>query len=198
MQLSEVLAAVQGLSPESRAQLTEKVLLAKEKAGRKWTPNPGPQTEAYFSKADVLLYGGEPGGGKSQLILGLAFNCHQRSLIMRRKYKDLGRIIEDALKINGGREGFNGSPPPKLKLKEDSVIDFGAAHRIGDEQDYMGKGRDLLGIDEATHFAESQIRFLMGWNRTEDAEQRVRTVLATNPPLTAEGLWINQMFAPWL
>src|SRR5437660_9682169 len=29
-----------------------------------WVPNPGPQTEAYFSQADVLLYGGEPGGGK--------------------------------------------------------------------------------------------------------------------------------------
>jgi len=29
-----------------------------------WIPNPGPQTEAYFSLADVLLYGGEPGGGR--------------------------------------------------------------------------------------------------------------------------------------
>jgi hypothetical protein len=62
----------------------------------------------------------------------------------------------------------------------------------------MGQGRDLLGIDEATHFAESQIRFLMGWVRTETPGQRCRTVLATNPPLTAEGLWVNKMFAPWL
>lgn len=198
MQLAEVLAAVQGLSPESRAQLAERVLLAKEKAGRKWTPNPGPQTEAYFSQADCLLYGGEPGGGKSQLILGLAFNCHERSLIMRRQYGDLGRIIEDALKIHGSRDGFNGSPPPKLRVSDKQIIDFAAAHRVGDEQGQMGKGRDLLGIDEATHFAEQQIRFLMGWNRTDTPGQRVRTVLATNPPLTAEGLWVVKMFGPWL
>ena len=148
--------------------------------------------------ADCLLYGGQPGGGKSQLILGLAFNEHRRSLIMRRKYADLDRIIEDALKIHGSREGFNGSPPPKLRITADKVIDFRAAQHVGDEQGTMGQGRDLLGIDEATHFAESQIRFLMGWVRTETPGQRCRTVLATNPPLTAEGLWVNKMFAPWL
>ncbi len=164
----------------------------------RWVPNPGPQTEAYFSEADCLLYGGEPGGGKSQLILGLAFNCHERSLVMRRQYGDLDRLVEDALKINGSRDGFNGSPPPKLRLGGDKVIDFAAANRVGDEQGQMGKGRDLIGIDEATHFAEQQIRFVMGWNRTESPTQRCRTVLATNPPLTAEGLWVIKMFAPWL
>lgn len=164
----------------------------------RWVPNPGPQTDAYFSEADCLLYGGEPGGGKSQLILGLAFNEHERSLIMRREYGDLERIIEDALKINGGRAGFNGSPPPRLRVSDRQIINFRAAQRIGDEQGTMGQGRDLLGVDEATHFAESQIRFLMGWVRTETKGQRCRTVLATNPPLTAEGLWVNQMFAPWL
>lgn len=163
-----------------------------------WVPNPGPQTDAYFSMADCLLYGGEPGGGKSQLILGLAFNCHQRSLIMRRQYGELERLIEDALKINGGRKGFNGSAPPRLRISERQVINFRAAQRIGDEQGSMGQGRDLLGVDEATHFAEQQIRFLMGWVRTETQGQRCRTVLATNPPLTAEGLWVNKMFAPWL
>jgi hypothetical protein len=153
----------------------------------KWVPNPGPQTDAYFSKADVLLYGGEPGGGKSQLILGLAFNEHQKSLIMRREYGDLDGIIGDALKIHGSRDGFNGSPPPKLRINERQVISFAAAHRVGDEQGQMGKGRDLIGIDEATHFAKSQIRFLMGWNRTDDPNQRCRVVLATNPPLSPRG-----------
>lgn len=198
MQLAEVLAQITGLAPDARAQVQERVREALARSGRKWTPNPGPQTEAYFSEADCLLYGGEPGGGKSQLILGLAFNCHERSLIMRRQYGDLNRLTDDALKIHGSRTGFNGAPPPKLRVSDKQIIDFAAAHRVGDEQGQMGKGRDLLGIDEATHFAESQIRFLMGWNRTDTPGQRVRTVLATNPPLTAEGLWVNTMFAPWL
>jgi hypothetical protein len=183
--------------PPDELKALDAEIIAQTK-GVRWFPSPGPQTDAYFSKADVLLYGGEPGGGKSQLILGLAFNCHERSLIMRRQYGDLERLIEDALKINGSREGFNGSPPPRLRISDTQIINFRAAQRVGDEQGTMGQGRDLLGIDEATHFAESQIRFLMGWVRTETPGQRCRTVLATNPPLTAEGMWVNKMFAPWL
>lgn len=197
--MSDLLALVEkyaGLPPDRKEAIKAAALEAT--AHMKWIPSLGPQTAAYESQADCLLYGGEPGGGKSQLILGLAFNCHERSLIMRRQYGDLGRIIEDALKIHGSREGYNGSPPPKLRVSDKQIIDFAAAHRVGDEQGQMGKGRDLLGIDEATHFAESQIRFLMGWNRTDTPGQRVRTVLATNPPLTAEGLWVVKMFAPWL
>lgn len=196
MNLDEVLAKLAARTPEEKAAITK---LAMEATGKmKWVPNPGPQTDAYFSKADVLLFGGEPGGGKSQLVLGLAFNEHKRSVIMRRQYDGLSRLVEDALKIHGSKDGFNGSPPPKLRIDTDHIIDFAAAHRVGDEQSQMGKGRDFIGVDEATHFAWSQIRFIMGWNRTEDPDQRCRVVLATNPPLTAEGLWVIEMFAPWL
>ena len=194
--LDEIVAKVNAISPEAREELNKQTLAATKHL--KWIPNPGPQTDAYYSLADVLLYGGEPGGGKSQLILGLSFNCHQRSLIMRRQYGDLERLIDDALKIHGSKEGFNGSPPPRLRMNDHQRIDFRAAQRIGDEQNTMGQGRDLLGIDEATHFAEQQVRFLMGWVRTETPGQRCRTVLATNPPLTAEGLWVVKMFMPWL
>jgi hypothetical protein len=194
--LDELLSRVGNLPPQEQLAVIQEA--EEQTKGMKWIPNPGPQTEAYFSEADVLLYGGEPGGGKSQLILGLAFNEHQKSLIMRREYGDLDGIIGDALKIHGSRDGFNGSPPPKLRINESQVISFAAAHRIGDEQGQMGKGRDLIGIDEATHFAKSQIRFLMGWNRTDDPRQRCRVVLATNPPLRPEGLWVIEMFAPWL
>ena len=196
--LDDMITRLAGLPEKELRQVAIDTSKALTDMKVRWVPNPGPQTEAYFSKADVLLYGGEPGGGKSQLCLGLAFNEHQRSVIMRRQYSDLDRIVEDALKIHGSRNGFNGSPPPKLKVSDKQIIDFGAANRVGDEQGQMGKGRDLLCFDEATHFAESQIRFMMGWNRTEDPKQRCRVVLATNPPLAAEGLWVLDMFAPWL
>lgn len=195
-QLDEILGRLGALPAGDKSELTKQVVAAT--SGYRWVPNPGPQTEAYFSEADCLLYGGEPGGGKSQLILGLAFNEHERSLIMRRQYGDLERLIDDALKINGGKEGFNGSPPPRLRINDRQVINFRAAQHVGDEQSTMGQGRDLLGIDEATHFAEMQIRFLMGWVRSERKGQRCRTVLATNPPLAAEGAWVVKMFAPWL
>src|SRR5687768_16553971 len=97
---------------------------------RKWMPNPGPQTEAYHSPADILLYGGQGGGGKSDLGLGLAFSGpHRRALIMRRKYTNLGGLIDRAKDINGGTAGFNGSSPPKFRLP-DRLIEFGANQHL--------------------------------------------------------------------
>lgn len=193
--LDTVAASLAAKPPEVREQITQAVLAATKHL--KWIPSVGPQLDAYRSEADVLLYGGEPGGGKTDLLLGLAFNCHQRSLIMRRRYTDLSAIVDRMIDINGGRQGYNGAPPPSLKTGRMS-IELGAANSVGDEQNWIGRARDLLGVDEATQFTESQIRLLMGWVRTTVKGQRTRVVLATNPPLTSEGLWVQKMFAPWL
>ena len=122
---------------------------------RKWVPNPGPQTSAYYSRADVLLYGGQGGGGKSDLGLGLAFcGPHRRALILRRKYVNLGGLIDRAKELNGGIEGFNGSPPPKFSLP-DRLIMFGANQHPGDEQNFQGIPFDLKVFDEAAQFLEA-------------------------------------------
>lgn len=134
----------------------------------------------------------------SSLLLGLALTAHRRSLIMRRQYTDLGHIIEELLRFNGGRDGYNGQPPPSLKRQDGRVIDLGAAARAGDEEHWQGNPHDLLGLDEGTQFSYAQVRFLMGWLRSVEPNQRKRVVIASNPPLSAEGLWVMEMFAPWL
>ncbi len=194
--LDDILERIEGMSP---ARLAEVERLAIEGTqGMKWIPSPGPQSDAYFSKADVLLYGGQGGGGKSDLLLGLALTAHKRSLIMRRQYTDLAAITDRAKEIHGTSKGFSGSPPPKLRTDDGRLIDFGAAKDVGDEQHWQGQAHDLLGLDEAVHFAESQVRFLMGWVRSTSPGQGTRVVFATNPPLAEQGDWIIAMFAPWL
>lgn len=196
--LDELVGRLEKMPPKERAKIAEQVHAFKTKNRIAWVPNPGPQTDAYYSKADVLLYGGQAGGGKSELLLGLAFNAHTSSLIMRRQYTDLGAITKRAIEINGSRDGFNGSAPPKLKTFTGREIDFGACAHIGDEESWQGQPHSLLGIDEGAQFAESQVRFLFTWLRSVDPKERTRCVIATNPPLSAEGDWLVTMFAPWL
>ncbi|WP_298704634.1 terminase [uncultured Variovorax sp.] len=193
--LDELIGRITGMAPDARAQLEKEVMAAT--AGQNWFPNPGPQTDAYFSKADVLLYGGQGGGGKTDLGLGLAFTAHRRSLILRRKYANLGSLTERAIEIHGSRDGFNGSPPPSLRAG-DRLIQFGGNQHLGDEQDWQGHPFDLKVFDEAVQFLELMVRFHLGWLRTTTPGQRTRALLCTNPPLDADGDWIIGMFRPWL
>jgi len=194
--LEEITQKLGGLSPEDKKAVVADAVAAT--ANMKWVPNPGPQTDAYFCPADVLLYGGQGGGGKSDLGLGLAFTAHNRSLIMRRKYANLSALTERAIEINGSRDGFNGSPPPLLRTEDGRYIQFAGNQHAGDEEDWQGHAFDLKYFDEATQFLESQIRFHLGWLRSTADGQRVRAVLGTNPPLNADGDWIIGMFRPWL
>lgn len=68
MSIQTVLSQFNSLSEEQKAALLKRKdvqeYLEEATAGLKWIPNPGPQTDAYYSKADILFYGGESSGGK--------------------------------------------------------------------------------------------------------------------------------------
>lgn len=196
LSLDDIVSRLGAMPEAQRKAITEEA--TKATAHLPWIPNLGPQTEAYFCAADLMLYGGQGGGGKSDLLLGLALTAHWRSLIIRRQYVDLGALTERAIEINETRDGYNGSAPPKLRRADGRLVEFGACKSLGDEQSWQGQPHDLLGVDEAVQLLEQQIRFLMGWVRSTRPGQRKRTVLASNPPVTASGQFIVGMFRPWL
>jgi hypothetical protein len=191
---AELRERLKTMPAEAKAELKQEV----RKATGKWFPTPGPQTEALESQADVLLYGGQGGGGKTDLICGLSITQHRRSLVMRRHYVDLGAICERAIEVNGTRKGFSGSIPPKLRTEDGRLMEFGAAANLGDEQHWQGQPHDLLCLDEVVQFLEQQVRFLMGWVRSTTEGQRKRVVMCSNPPVGTQGDWVITMFAPWL
>lgn len=196
MNLDDLIANLAFLSDEDRDRHVRAAMAST--ASYIWKPNPGPQTQAYFSLADLLLFGGQGGGGKSDLGVGVAFNDQLRSLILRRKYADLDALTERAIAINGTRDGFSAAPRPKLRTGGGRLIAFGANQHRGDEHGFQGQPFDYKYFDEGTQFLEEQIRFHLGWIRTVEKGQRTRAIIGSNPPIDATGDWIVGMFRPWL
>ncbi len=193
--LEHVAAKLRDMPAGERAAVVESALRLTSEF--RWTPIVGPQMEAFFSPADLVYYGGQGGGGKSDLLIGLALAAHRSSLLVRRQYVDLSALTDRALAVYGSRKGYSGAPPPRLTTDDGRIIDFGACAKPGDEQSWQGRPHDFLGVDEACQLQEGQVRYLMGWVRTTVKGQRTRIVFASNPPLTAEGEWLSRMFAPW-
>lgn len=183
-----------------RDRLERAVAIARELKRRSpWLPQPGPQQSAYDSDADIVGYGGAAGGGKTSLACGKAVTKFKRSLIIRREGTQMTGIVDHIAEILGTRVGYNGQERIWRNAGPNNCqIEFGSCPHPGDEQRYQGRSRDFMVIDEATEVMESQARFLMGWVRTSDPKIKCQTLMTFNPPITAEGRWIIDFFAPWL
>ena len=188
---SRFLAMVEGTGEKARAELVE---LAKPLLSRPWLPQPGPQTEAFLSEADLLLYGGAAGGGKTDLGIGLALTEHESSVIFRRLFKDL-RGIEDRLVQIAGIDNWNKGD--KIYRDGKTVIELGHLEAPGAELSWQGRPHDLIYFDEGAQLSAAKVNFVMGWNRSATGH-RCRTVIGSNPPLGGEGDWLLEWFAPWL
>lgn len=192
--LDDLTARVLKLSETARDKLIDEALEATRHM--LWVPNPGPQTAAVLSPADELFYGGQAGGGKSDLGIGLAFEQHRNSLLLRRYNEDAKDLAERALEILGTRDGYNGQD--HIIRRGRQHIRFSGCKDMGDRQRFKGKPRDLYVFDEIPDFLEGQYRFIIGWNRSADDNQRCRVVCTGNPPTTAEGLWVTAYWGAWL
>lgn len=186
---------IEALPEETRQRLAQMPGVADRL--KKWQPNPGPQTKAYECEADELLYGGEAGGGKTDLLIGLAVNKHQKSRILRRINQDAVELGDRLVDVLGTDNGFT-RVPPTWRGPDGKMIEFRGCELEKDKQRFKGKARDFIGYDELADFLESQYVFINTWNRSVSPGQRCRIVGATNGPTTAEGMWITKRWGAWL
>lgn len=198
MNLLDEMAAKLGLLPEDeRAAVLEPAYQAT--ANMPWISNPGAQTEAYFCQAHELFFGGNAGGGKTDLLLGTALTAHRRSLILRRLNTEVSGLYERMEEILGTRKGLTTSPKALWRLKNpDRLIYFGGVQHLDDRVRYQGIPKDFIGFDEVSNFLEAQYEFIIGWARSTVPGQRVRVIAAGNPPTTPEGMWVVKRWGPWL
>ncbi len=192
--LDEITARLTAMPEAERADLVQTATEAT--ALMRFVPLPGPQTEAYLSEADILLYGGQAGGGKSFLLMGLASQEHRSAIVFRRESaqtdgleKSGKEIIGDTARFNGTDREWTWSDGRSLKLAGLQLPD--------DWMKHAGRERDLIGYDEAGEFQRQQVSSMLAWLRGPPG-QRCRMVLASNPPRSADGYWMKEWFAPWL
>lgn len=172
-----------------------------------WHPQEGPQMLAYFTKADETLYGGAAGGGKTDLLLGLATTQHQRSLIFRAQSKDMDGLWERLAELIPN-PAQSDSVKRRMKTADGRIIEGGHLDRPGSEKDWQGRPHDFIGFDEAAQLDEMRVSFVLQWIRSTDPKQRKRAVFATNPPIpeikngimtdVSTGDWLLRWFAPWV
>lgn len=181
------------MSPADKAELDKTI--ATELA-QKWIPQPGPQTDAFFSEADLLLYGGAAGGGKTDLLCGLSVTQALRSVIFRRQSNDLDSFWDRLIEISPNNERSD-SVKKRLVTDDGRLVECGHLENPGSELSWQGRPHDFIGFDEGAQLTAYKVNFVLGWLRSASGK-RCRAVIASNPPIGGEGQWLNEWFAPWL
>lgn len=192
MTIPEIEKAIVALPPKAKRALEE--YLAQDMA--LWRPLPGPQSNAYYSLADIIGYGGAAGGGKTDLMVGMCLTRHQNSLVCRKDGMQLFGIRERLGLILGTQAGWNGSD--RVWRHESGVIQMRGLPNPGDEKKLQGIAHGLKGFDEATELPEYMVRFVMGWMRSDKEDVKPQALMTFNPPTTIEGRWVMKYFGPWL
>ena len=194
IELDELQATINEMGAEERLALVKQL---ERRLKSPFLPNSGPQTEALLSQADILLYGGAAGGGKTALEVGCPVLNHREAIIFRREATQLDGLIEFSKEILSGLGTFN---------KVEKVWSFGGGKRlkfaglpqVDDWRKHAGNARDYMAFDEAGEFTREQVFSLLAWLRSTDKDQRCRVILGSNPPRGGDGEWMLTEFAPWL
>jgi hypothetical protein len=157
-----------------------------------WLPDPRnePQCKAYYSHADLMLFGGQAGGGKSDLLAGTALTQHARSVIFRRQATELGDISERIIQL-AGRDGWNGVD--KILRRPDRIVELGHLEKPGSELTWMGGlGHDFIGFDEARSYKRQRSNsFLAGSGRPTPISAAARSLRRTRRRQTRGLGWLS-------
>lgn len=137
-------------------------------------PQAGKQELFLSSPADIAIYGGAAGGGKTYALL-LENARHSNngdfgSIVFRRNSTQImneGGLWDTATQIYTqlGAEPIQ-SPRPMIRFKSGAKITFAHLQYDKNVYDYQGSQIPLICFDELTHFTEFQFFYMLSRNRS--------------------------------
>lgn len=161
------------------------------------TPN-SRQREFFLSRARHTAYGGARGGGKSwamrRKFVLLALRYPELNLLLLRR--TLPELRENHI-IPLQRELYGIAPYNStervFRFPNGSRIKLGYCDTAQDVYQYQGQEYAIIGMEEATHFTEEQMRFLTTCNRTTRTDISPRMYYTCNPGNVGHA-WVKRLF----
>jgi len=136
-------------------------------------PNPGKQEAFLSTPADIALYGGSAGGGKTMAILMESLrninNPRFTCTILRRNMTDIkktGALWDEASNIYPQLGGISNKQEMTFRFPTGAKVQFGHVENENTIYTYQGSQICLLCFDELTHFTENQFWYLLSRNRS--------------------------------
>lgn len=188
-----------------------------------WRPLPGSQALAIACPAQVILYEGTRGPGKTDAqlmrfrrLVGKGYGRFWRGIIMDREYKNLDDLVQKSMRwfpqFNDGARFLSSKSDYKWVWPTGEELLFRVVKKPGDYWNYHGHEFPFIGWNELTKYMNADLfEAMMSTNRTSfvpaihspvDMETGEMMILppiplecfATTNPYGIGHLWVKRMF----
>lgn len=164
-------------------------------------PQPGPQTEFLSSKADIAIYGGAAGSGKTFGVLLETLRHISikdfNAVIFRRttpEIRNAGGLWDESNKIFPLLQAIPKESTLDWKFKSGAKISFRHLEYEKNVHDFQGSQIPLVIFDELTHFTQKQFFYMLSRNRSMcGVKPYVRAT--TNPDCDS---WVREFVDWWI
>lgn len=167
------------------------------------SPQAGPQTMFMASKADIVIYGGAAGGGKTHALLLEALRHKDvkgfGGIIFRKNYTQItaeGGLWDASHKLFSQVKNAESKKTPKLhwRFEGGGKLSFAHLEREEDLKSWQGTEIAYIAFDELTHFTKRQFLYMLSRNRTTcGVKPYVRATC--NPDVDS---WVADFISWWI
>lgn len=138
-------------------------------------PQAGPQTAFMTNGADIIIYGGAAGGGKTFALLLEALRHKEvqgfGAVIFRHNYNQIsseGGLWDASKKLYAKVPGAKSGTTPRFnwRFSGKSKLTFAHIEKDDDLSSWQGTEIAYIGFDELTHFSKKQFLYMLSRNRS--------------------------------